>query len=60
MPGQRFELPFRLASHYQFACSLHQNGQLVIDVDPPPSPGWRRLAWRAKVTLAGWLGNRTA
>jgi hypothetical protein len=60
MPGQRFELPFRLASHYQFACSLHQNGQLAIDVDPPPSPGWRRLAWRTKGALAAWLGNRAA
>jgi hypothetical protein len=55
MPGQRFELPFRLASHYQFACSLHANGQLAIDVDPEPSPGWRRLAWRAKSTLGVWL-----
>ena len=60
MPGQRFELPFHVASHYQFACSLHQNGQLAIDVDPAPAVGWRRLAWRAKATLAAWLGDLAA
>jgi hypothetical protein len=60
MPGQRFELPFHTASHYQFACSLHQSGQLAIDVDPAPDIGWRRLAWRAKATLAAWLGDPSA
>ena len=60
MPGQRFEMPFHLASSYQFACSLHQNGQLAIDVDPPPSAGWRRFAWRAKEKLAAWLGHSEA
>ena len=55
MPGQRFELPFRLASHYQFACSLHTNGQLAVVVDPAPEPGWPRLRWRAKSMLDTWL-----
>jgi len=55
MPGQRFELPFRLASHYQFACSLHTSGQLAVIVDPAPEPGWPRLRWRTKSMLDAWL-----
>ena len=47
MPGQSFQLPFRAASRYQFACSLHASGQLEVIVDPMPEPGWERLRWRA-------------
>jgi len=53
MPGQSFELPFRMASNYQFACSLHTSGTLDIDVDPLPEPGWPRLRWRAKAMVDG-------
>jgi hypothetical protein len=55
MPGQRFEMPFRLASRYQFACSLHTSGQLAVIVDPAPEPGWARLRWRTRSMLDGWL-----
>ena len=46
MPGQSFRLPFGRASRYQFACSLHVNGQLEVIVDPAPDPGWARLRYR--------------
>ncbi len=55
MPGQSFSMPFRQASSYQFACSLHVSGQLSIIVEPAPAPGWERLRWR----VAG-MGSRMA
>jgi hypothetical protein len=57
MPGQSFQLPFQRASRYQFACSLHVNGQLDVIVEPMPEPGWARLRWRADalVTRGDWL-----
>jgi hypothetical protein len=39
-------LPFGRPSRYQFACSLHVNGQLDVIVDPMPEAGWPRLRWR--------------
>lgn len=47
MPGQSFQLPFRVASSYQFACTAHVSGQLTVVVDPMPAPGWARLRLRA-------------
>lgn len=57
MPGQSFRLPFARASRYQFACSLHVDGQLEVIVDPAPEPGWARLRYRlaAIATPANWL-----
>ena len=55
MPGQTFTMPFRQASSYQFACSLHVSGMLTVLVEPPPAPGWQRLRWR----IAG-MGSRMA
>ncbi|WP_372855317.1 hypothetical protein [Sphingomonas sp.] len=46
MPGQRFSLPFAVASTYSFQCTAHANGQLSVIVDPAPAPGWQRLRWR--------------
>lgn len=46
MPGQGFSLPFKLATSYQFACSLHVSGQLSVVVQPNPAAGWERLRWR--------------
>lgn len=46
MPGQHFELPFRVASNYVFACTLHASGQLSIVVEPTPDRWWTRLQWR--------------
>ncbi len=47
MPGQSFQMPFRRASTYLFACPLHTSGLLTIVVDEMPEPGWARLWWRA-------------
>lgn len=55
MPGQSFSMPFRQASSYQFACSLHVSGQLSVIVEPAPAAGWDRLRWR----IAG-MGSRMA
>ena len=46
MPDQSFELPFRVASTYLFACTLHVNGQLSVVVVPKPERGWARIRWR--------------
>lgn len=46
MPGQSFELPFRLASVYLFACTLHVSGQLSVIVVPTPETPWSRFWWR--------------
>jgi hypothetical protein len=55
MPGQTFSMPFRQASTYQFACSLHASGQLLVVVEPAPAIGWERLRWRAAA-----MGSRMA
>ena len=46
MPGQSFELPFAVASDYQFACTAHLSGQMTIAVEPYPGTPWARLRWR--------------
>ncbi len=51
MPGQTFRLPFSTASEFQFACTAHASGQMVIVVDPHPDTPWARLRWRAR---QGW------
>jgi len=48
MPGQSFQMPFRKASTYLFACPLHTTGLLTIVVEDMPAPGWARLRWRAQ------------
>lgn len=53
MPGQSFELPFRLASQYQFACALHVSGRLTVVVEAMPERGWARLKWRAAALSPG-------
>lgn len=58
MPGQRFRLPFELASEYQFACSAHASGQMTIMVDPFPASPWARLRWRA-LELAESFSDKT-
>ena len=57
MPGQSFQLPFRVASRYQFLCTLHTSGQLEVIVAAMPEPGWARLQWRAAAIArsAVWL-----
>jgi hypothetical protein len=50
MPGQRFRLPFAVASTYSFDCTAHLNGQLLVVVQEQPLTPWGRLAWRAVKT----------
>ncbi|HME73868.1 MAG TPA: hypothetical protein VKM54_29010 [Myxococcota bacterium] len=51
MPGQSFRLPFALASRYQFACTAHASGQMIIVVEPFPATPWARLRWRVRELL---------
>jgi hypothetical protein len=46
MPGQSFTMPFHQASTYQFACTLHVSGQLMVIVEPTPAIGWERVRSR--------------
>ena len=48
MPGQSFQMPFRKAASYLFACPLHTTGLLTIVVEDMPAPGLARLWWRAQ------------
>lgn len=48
MPGQSFRLPFERAASYQFVCTAHASGQLVIEVEPEPDTPWARIEWRMR------------
>lgn len=48
MPGQSFRLPFSTASEFQFQCTAHASGQMVIVVEPHPETPWLRLRYRAR------------
>ena len=58
MPGQRFRLPFERAAEYQFACTAHASGQMVIVVDAFPDSPWARLRWRALGVVDTLSGGR--
>ncbi|MGH7333120.1 MAG: cupredoxin domain-containing protein [Candidatus Rokuibacteriota bacterium] len=45
-PGQTYRVPFRTATTFQLACSVHEGGQVGIVVTPAPREGWDRLQWR--------------
>lgn len=51
MPGQRFRLPFGVASTYSFECTAHASGQMQVIVHPAPDDPWQRLLWRLR---RGW------
>jgi hypothetical protein len=53
MPGQRFRLPFEVASTYSFDCSAHASGQMSVVVAPNPAPGLQALRWRWWRWVAG-------
>jgi plastocyanin len=53
MPGQSFRLPFERAAEYQFACTAHASGQMVIVVDPHPDTPWAKIRWRTQKLLHG-------
>ena len=50
-PGHAFRLPFEQAGDYEFNCSAHANGQMIVRVVAEPDPGWNRLSWRARKLL---------
>jgi hypothetical protein len=52
-PGQTYRVPFQVPATFDFACSVHENGQVAIVVHRPPRPGWARLWWRATERLRG-------
>lgn len=54
-PRQTYRIPFRRVMKYQYACTLHSGGQLVIVVENTPAPGWERFRWR----LASYVGRLT-
>lgn len=45
-PGQTYRVPFQVPATFDFACSVHEDGQVAIIVERPPPPGWARLRWR--------------
>jgi hypothetical protein len=45
-PGQTYRVPFQVPATFDFACSVHEDGQVAIIVERAPSPGWARLRWR--------------
>jgi len=47
MPGQTFRLPFERSAEYNFACTAHASGQMIIVVDPNPDTPWAKVRWRA-------------
>jgi hypothetical protein len=46
MPAQTFRLPFDEAAEYQFACTAHLSGQMIVVVHEAPTSPWARLHWR--------------
>ncbi len=45
-PGQTYRVPFQVPATFDFACSVHEDGQVAIVVERAPAPGWARLRWR--------------
>jgi hypothetical protein len=50
-PGQTYRVPFQVPATFDFACSVHEDGQVAIVVERAPAPGWARLRWRAAEAL---------
>jgi hypothetical protein len=50
-PGQTYRVPFQVPATFDFACSVHEDGQVAIVVERPPAPGWARLRWRVAEAL---------
>jgi hypothetical protein len=51
-PGQTYRVPFQVAATFDFSCTVHDEGQVAVVVEPAPAPGWARLRWRL-VTVTG-------
>jgi hypothetical protein len=50
-PGQTYRVPFQVAATFDFACSVHEDGQVAIVVERAPARGWPRIRWRAAEAL---------
>jgi len=46
LPGHVIRLPFEHVGEFDFACSAHPRGQVLVQVVAPPDPGLARLRWR--------------
>ncbi len=53
-PGQTYRVPFQAPATFDFACSVHENGQVAIIVRRPPVAGWERLWWRLATVADPW------
>ena len=45
-PGQTYRVPFQAPATFDFACSVHEDGQVTIVVERAPTSAWARLRWR--------------
>jgi hypothetical protein len=45
-PGQAYRVPFQAPATFDFACSVHEDGQVTIVVERAPTSAWARLRWR--------------
>jgi hypothetical protein len=50
-PGQTYRVPFQVPATFDFACSVHEDGEVAIIVEGVPAPGWARLRWRVAEAL---------
>jgi hypothetical protein len=45
-PQQTYRVPFQVPATFDFACSVHEDGQVAIIVERAPASAWERLRWR--------------
>jgi hypothetical protein len=45
-PRQTYRVPFQAPATFDFACSVHEDGQVTIIVERAPRSAWERLRWR--------------
>jgi len=45
-PRQTYRVPFQTPATFDFACTVHQDGQVAIVVERAPASAWERLRWR--------------
>jgi hypothetical protein len=45
-PRQTYRVPFQAPATFDFACTVHEDGQVAIVVERAPMSGWERLRWR--------------
>ena len=45
-PQQTYRVPFQVPATFDFACSVHEDGQVAIIVERAPASAWERFRWR--------------